>query len=461
LLKKLILIILTPVILLASFYGYKVLVTASGFKSKLFCSDVFVAEREPDQVLDQDTHSDGFWYLKFFTSKVERDPSLIRTTILGIAETVSVHREKLGCTLLKDITLEDFLSNSPDMSKYLKVGSSNQNNFSNSQNTDQKPVKYNQEKLKNAIDFAFKDDNPEKLKRTRAVIVRYKDQIIAEQYADDFNENTKFNGWSMTKSIMNTLIGILIQQGKVELEESELFEHWQNSNKSHITLKNLLQMNSGLAFDENYVSPLGDAVQMLFNSYSTAEYALDKPLAYWPGKVWYYSSGTSNIISEIIKFITGESDGYISLVYDDLFAELGMNSALIEQDSSGTYIGSSFMHATARDWSKIGQLYLQEGNWNGKQIFPDNWVDLSTKPVDGSKGEYGLHIWLKLPSSYAKEDANFENIPEDAYYFVGYQGQIITIIPSKDLVVVRLGLTRGKHIWDHEQFLQMVLGSIS
>ena len=138
-----------------------------------------------------------------------------------------------------------------------------------------------------------------------------------------------------------------------------------------------------------------------------------------------------------------------------------MNSAVIERDYSGTFVGSSFMYATARDWAKFGLLYLRGGLWNGRRMLPEGWVDMTASPAPHAPGEaYGAGFWLKLPEEYTDPEGGGARLPPDAFHAVGHEGQFVTIIPSSDLVIVRLGLTRLPHAWPHDRFVGKVLGAV-
>ncbi len=312
-----------------------------------------------------------------------------------------------------------------------------------------------------ALDWAFSEPDPEHLRRTRAVVIVYKGQIVGERYAAGFDKNTPLIGWSMTKSVMNALVGILVGQGKLSLTDQVKVPEWQEpiNGRSEITLNHLLHMSSGLDFDEDYKTPLTDATYMLLRVPDMAAYAANKKLAAEPGSRWSYSSGTTNIISRIIRRTVGESD-YLSFPRRALFEPLGMNSAVMEPDASGTFVGSSFMYATARDWGQFGQLYLQNGIWKGKRILPEGWVEYTmTSAPQAPYQEYGAHFWLKIPKQYAS-GGYINRLPEDAFHAVGHEGQFVTIIPSSDLVIVRLGLSRFASAWQHDKFVSKVLEAI-
>jgi CubicO group peptidase (beta-lactamase class C family) len=212
-------------------------------------------------------------------------------------------------------------------------------------------------------------------------------------------------------------------------------------------------MRSGLRFSEVYSDLSSDVIEMLFNRSDTAAYAADQPLSFQPGTTWSYSSGTTNILSALARGAVGDA-AYVGWPRRVLFDPLGMNSAIMEPDASGTFVGSSFMLATARDWARFGQLYLQDGLWDGRPILPEGWVRFSTSPTPQSpEGIYGAHWWLKLQPELGGGTAAAARIAPDAFFAIGHEGQTLTVIPSLRLVVVRLGLSIYIDAWNHAAFL--------
>jgi len=308
----------------------------------------------------------------------------------------------------------------------------------------------NYEVLQTAVDNAF-DKDAEKIKRTRAVVVLYKDRLIAEKYAFGFSAETKLLGWSMTKSITNAVLGVLEKQGEISLEQNKLFKEWENDDRSKITLNNLMQMNSGLEWEEDYNS-ISDVTKMLFLAEDMPGIQLNKPLIGEPNSSWNYSSGTTNLLSGYIRNQFKTHQEYLDFWYSGLIDKIGMNSMTLETDLAGNYVGSSYSWATARDWAKFGLLYLNKGNWNGEQLLNESWVKYSATPTNGSNGEYGAHFWLNAGEKYP-------NVPKDLFSSNGYQGQYVFIIPSKDIVIVRFGLTENPK-FDVDSFLKDLLSAI-
>jgi CubicO group peptidase (beta-lactamase class C family) len=258
----------------------------------------------------------------------------------------------------------------------------------------------------------------------------------------------------MAKSVTAALIGILVKEGKLKVKIPAPVPEWQKPNDSRhaITLEQLLQQTSGLQFEENYTKA-SEATNMLFKRGDMAAFAAQRPLQYKPGTVFNYSSGNSNILSRVIRQTLGES-AYHSFPYEGLFYKIGMYSAILEPDASGTFVGSSFMYATARDWARFGMLYYNNGVWNGKQILPDGWVKKTSFPsAADSQKHYGYQFWLNGFDKKNLSKRIYADVPPDMYFADGFGGQEVYIIPSKKLVVVRLGL----HSFDENGLLKSII----
>ena len=223
---------------------------------------------------------------------------------------------------------------------------------------------------------------------------------------------------------------------------------WKNDERKSITNNNLLQMNSGLEWVEDY-NTISDVTKMLFLEKDMTKVQVDKPFVGKPNETWNYSSGTSNLISGIIRSKFSTHQEYLDYWYTEFIDKIGMNSMVVEADMSGNYVGSSYAWATPRDWAKFGLLYLNKGNWNGEQLFNPSWVDYIATPTNGSDGTYGGHFWLNA-------EGQFPDVPKNMFYASGYQGQFVFIFPDQDLVVVRMGLA---HI-NINEILKGVLESI-
>jgi CubicO group peptidase (beta-lactamase class C family) len=315
--------------------------------------------------------------------------------------------------------------------------------FGNADQKDSIFTNVDYEKLNKSVNTIFSNNT-----QTRAVVVIHKNQIIAEKYDTGFTKSSRILGWSMTKSIMSTVFGIMQKQGKIHVNQHVNNYDWTQDDRGSITYNNLLQMNSGLEWDEDYNS-ISDVSKMLFLEKDMTMIQAKKPLVGKPNETWNYSSGTSNLISRLIRSKFNSHQEYLDYWYAEFIDKIGMNSMLVETDLSGNYVGSSYAWATPRDWAKFGLLYLNKGNWNGEQLFNPSWVDYISTPTNGSDGTYGGHFWLNAKGQ-------FPDVPKNMFYASGYQGQFVFVFPDQDLVVVRMGLTKI----DINGFLKNLLESI-
>lgn len=272
---------------------------------------------------------------------------------------------------------------------------------------------------------------------TRGIVVLKGGQLIGERYAAGFDRETPQLGWSMSKSVANLLVGRMVHQGRIAITDTELRPEWTDERKA-ITVDQLMRGTSGLTWDETY--SLGTPItQMLYAEPDMAGFAASQPLAHQPGSYQQYSSGGTNILCSVLTDLADAPDA--DLPRQQLFAPLGLTSATLEVDATGTPVCSSYLWATPRDWATIGQFALQDGVWAGERLVPEGWMAASTTVAEVRQSEeegYAAGWWVnkKLDSTLVKPD-----LPEDAYWASGHDGQRVYVVPSAELVVVRLGFT--------------------
>jgi len=414
----------------------------SGYGCKILCSGVFVAGRTPEAVIRDDL---GSFPLNLGTYAVDRTDSSVTGSVLGMATRVALYRSGLGATLVSGMT-EEMLKEQ----RVERAGAPGVNpDTIDWPMGDRAPVERDTLGLGAAVGIAFGDGGAPST-ATRAVVVVYHGQIVAERYAPGFDRHTRLTGWSMTKGITNALVGILVNEGKLNVYQSAPVGTWQEDQRNRIIMADLLHMESGLRWWEFYEGP-SDATQMLFKEKDMGAYAMESAVRNPPGKVFNYSSGTANILSAIIRKTVADSD-YYRFPYEQLFYKTGMYSALLEPDAGGTFVGSSYCYATARDWARFGLLYLQDGVWNGQRILPKGWVNFTRTGDPATGNSYGALWWLN-------EGLRHPKLPADCYSCEGYEGQYIWVIPSKDLVVVRMACEHGRKL-DPDVFVPAVMGAL-
>jgi CubicO group peptidase (beta-lactamase class C family) len=439
----------------SSYLLWRVARVAVGYKTKTLCSGVFISKRTPESILSNDLAEGLSAPLQSIIDQIDTEVQEQATTgsLFGLVTRKAIFRPGLGCTLLvgsseAQLRSRRDLLRSPQINAIPLSPSVKPKELTK---TEQLPPEIDSIKLQELVEDSFAEKNSNNLPRTRALIILYDGSIIVERYAPGFNADTPLIGWSMTKSVINALVGILVKEGKLSLQDRNLVPQWEGDRRKNITLKQLLQMNSGLQFTEQCEDPLADCPQMLFNAKNMAAYGANKPLIKEPGSDWDYSSGTTNIISGIIRdAVDGTDLDYLTFPRRALFDRLGMSTAIIETDTAGNFVGSSLMYASARDWARFGLLYLQDGVWENERILPEDWVEFSRTSAPVAKGSYGVHFWLM--KNYPQQ----KPLPEDLFMADGYQGQSVIIIPSRKLVVVRL----GKDGWQKRKFIEQLLAAI-
>ena len=279
---------------------------------------------------------------------------------------------------------------------------------------------------------------------TYALLVIKEGNVVFERYDAGATRFYLQYSWSIAKSIVHALVGILVRDGKIDIYEPAAVEEWQGADdpRRHITIDQMLRMSSGLEFLEDYVGRNSDVIQMLnfAGRNNMGAFAASKPLEHDPGTFWSYSSGTTNIICRILKNIIGNGPtGMLNLMNEELFEPLGMRSATPKFDIAGTFIGSSFMLDTPRDFARFGYFYLRDGVWEGKRILPEGWVDYGRScTYEDEELAYGAHWWLTPGKT--------------SFFASGHDGQRILIVPEKDVIVVRNGRTpveEIQHVWDN------------
>lgn len=423
-------------------YLWQALPIISGYGAKMLCSCTFLAGRTPQDVNRNEL---GSGFLAIGSFEVDVQDSSATGKVFGLARKKAIFRKGLGCTLINEITEQELRSQKFHLSARTPVPDSIP--WPTGNLITASGAVHDKQKLTALLDDAFSEPGTDSLRRTRAILIIYKGELIAERYAEGFDSSSLFLGWSMTKSLTNAMIGVLVKKGKLQVKDAAPISSWAHDLRKRITIEHLLHASSGLRWEENYGGP-SDATNMLFKSADMGSFAAAATYESEPETVFEYSSGTTNILQMIIRQTAGEA--YHSFAYDELFNKIGMMSLVLEPDASGTFVGSSYSFATARDWSRFGLLYLYDGTWEGEQLLPEDWVEYSTRPAPAAtRGEYGAQFWLNHGAPDDPGSRFFPDVPADLFYADGYEGQNVFILPSKDLVVVKLSLSQGDYLDDN------------
>jgi CubicO group peptidase (beta-lactamase class C family) len=439
-LKGLLVLVTSIVILLAAFLMIFHVPIMAGMDAKFMCSCVFVAGRTPESVRERELSV----FPGLTAANIEINPadSSVTASLLGRTGK-AIYRRGLGCTLLAEMPESEVRGQSIVRPSAAIVDQDTIDWPSGNRLISKTIADVDYEQVSAAIDRAFQDKDPGRPIFTHGVVVLYDGKIVGEKYAPGFDYNSRHMGWSMTKSIGNAMIGILVKDGKLRVDDPAPVQEWQRDGRHKITINNLLQASTGLKWNEGYFSPFSDFHKMFTLSDDKAHYAATLKLTHDPGTFFEYSSGTSNILSRLVRNTIGDT-AYHQFPYKRLFHKIGMNTAIIEVDASGTFVASSYGWASARDWARFGLLYLNDGVWKGERILPEGWVSFSTTPAPAAQlQEYGAQIWLNRGDKENPSHCYYPGLPADAFVFDGFEENSVVVIPSRKAVIVRLGVTHN------------------
>jgi CubicO group peptidase (beta-lactamase class C family) len=391
----------------------------------------------------------NFSFIKYTKNRVNYDEKSVTSHFLW-GKSKAIYRPGFGVTLLRGISEENLRKSrypsggepvySQDTIKW-PLG-----NILPLKNTGIDTTKLNTIARKLITDNAYKGN-------AFAFIVVHKGVPVTEAYKPQFNQKTRFLSWSMAKSFINAMVGILVKQGNLDIMQPTGLDEWKNDERSKITLNDLMQMQSGLKWNEDYGNR-SDVTLMLHCESDMGHFALERPVAYPAGTHWYYSSGATNIVSYLIRKKFSNDSLYYVFANNKLFNKIGAPDAVLEVDPTGTRIGSSYLYATARDYARFGLLFENDGVFNEERILPEAWVKYTTTVASASKGIYGSFFWLNRGRS-------LPSVPEDMFACDGHDGQHIYILPTQKLVVVVLGYSpTSKGGMDTNGLLKDILGAL-
>ena len=425
---------LLVVLLFSAFLWVKPLLSiGGGYAAKHACSCHFLQGRELTEI---STHDLNFSVLGRYALEVRGDT--VGSSLFGLVERQAVHVAGKGCVLVNDARLPLPEADAPPPTATTRR---------------ELPTRPD-DRLGDALDFGMQ---PVPGGAARGIVILKDGVVVGERYAEGYDRHTPLLGWSMTKTLTGMAVGAW-QHGYLEKgpapapvdigapnQTTGLFpERWRDK-RAEISLADLLHMNSGLAWNEGYGS-ITDATVMLHERPDFADFALRATVIEEPGTVWNYSSGTTNILMEYLRQQAG-SDAALYAFLRELYGEVAP-TLLIEPDQSGRPVGSSYGWATARDWARLGQLMLQEGQWNGRQVVPAAWIAYMREPAAGSNGTYGAQLWLP--------GEDMPSLPATAYMMRGFQDQRVFVLPEQGLVVARLGHGQDK-VTDFDGLMQRIL----
>ncbi|MGW8314349.1 MAG: serine hydrolase domain-containing protein [Bacteroidales bacterium] len=421
----------------------------TAFAAKGMCSSVFLAEKAQGRISAEDL---SFFPISLARCTVDKDERSVTARVFGLAERKAIYREGLGAVLVLNTPEDELKSQSfaiPDAGY--------------SQDTVQWPMGdvitgvvpdgVDTEALDRILVAAFDAPGDKPFKKTLGVAVVYDNQLIGERYLEGYDAWTKFHGWSMTKSIAGAMAGSLVMEERMALDATTGIPEWEGDDRSKITLRNILHMSSGLDWYENYFT-ISDATVMLMQSDDMFASVVDNELAHEPGSTFNYSGGDANLLSGLIRNAIGDDEAYHSYVYSAIFHRIGMLNTTVETDASGLFVASSYSYGTTRDWARFGLLFLNNGIFEGDTVLTPEWVQFMRAPAPASGGQYAATFWRE---EYKEENA-LTDVPDDVFFADGFQGQRVYIIPSKKLVVVRMGYSMSN--FSMNDFLKEIIATL-
>ncbi len=417
----------------------------TGYAAKNLASAVFVSGREAKDVEALDLN---FSFIRFTSNTVDFENKTVTSRFLW-GKSTAVYREGYGVTLLRGATA-DGLRKQRFPSSVLGEERAQQDSTSKAQLSvgDSAVAErlvpiaraFVGERAYHGHPFAF--------------VVLHKGGVVAECYDKGIGPDTKLLSWSVAKSFVNALIGIMVKDSILDIHVPMDIPEWQGDGRKAITIHDLMQMQSGLKWNEDY-GTRSDVNIMLHCESDMGLFALSKPLEYEPGTHWQYSSGTANIVMRYLRSRFSSDEAFLSYMHSRLFAPLGIFGTVFEQDMSGTPLGSSYLYATAKDFARFGQMFLDDGCVGSERILPEGWVDYTRTPAAASGNHYGAFFWLN-------RNGKFPDVPKDMYYSDGHDGQNIFIFPSHQLVVVILGYSpKPDNLIDFNALLRDILSATS
>lgn len=408
----------------------------TGYAAKNLASAVFVSGRDAKEVEALDLK---FSFIRFNRNKVDYENKTVTSRFLW-GKSTAVYRDGYGVTLLRGATVDELRQHAYPLptetapSKPIALGDS-------ATRARLEPI------AKALVDDRTYNGHP------FAFMALHKGKVVAERYDRGIGPDTKLLSWSMAKSFTSALTGVMAGDGLVDINAPVDIAEWQNDGRKNITLNDLLQMQSGLEWDEDY-GARSDVNLMLHREQDMGLYALSKPFAYEPGTHWYYSSGTTNIVMRYLRSRFSSDEVFLDYIRTRLFAPLGIRNAVFEQDMSGTPVGSSYIYVTAADYARFGQMYLDDGCVDSLRVLPQGWAEYTATPASDSKGRYGAFFWLN-------QGKDLPDVPQDMFYCNGHDGQRVFIVPSKELVVVVLSYSpKPDRVVDFNALLKDIISNL-
>jgi len=409
--------------------------------AKIVCSGVFVSGRDPEEI-----RKNSAYFLmtepvrqKPLTVDVDREKKQVRVTIEGTTRTAALYGDQ-GC-IIHPVGENGIHFTPVPVKTTLPEAATQPWPMGDAPVKEPWPAGLDKAKVQAAVDMAFAD--PEGL--TAAMVVVYKGQIVGERYLSGISKDTQLESWSMGKSLTATLVGLVIKDGAFNLDDPAPVPDWRRPGdpRGAITVADIMHMSSGLSFtgqDDRWMDPntqYHDHFFIYAGGVNAFQYAITSPVEYAPNTVGRYRNSDPMTLGFLVQqHVRKKGEEYLTFPQRALFDKIGIRRQVLETDAWGNFLLSGYDYGTARNWARLGMLYLQDGMWNGQRLLPEGFAKFVGTPAPAwRRKEYGGQFWVNGEGQW--------NLPRDAYFMSGAGGQHTFVVPSHDLVVVRMGHQRG------------------
>lgn len=463
LLGLLVLLLALVAVVVGALFYFKVPANSAGLAAQTVCSGTFVAGRAAQEVFTEDVLPQSP-ALSLISMEVDQAGSSVTAKFLGVVSRQASLLPDRGCVLdlPPDPAAQSFVASAPDPFPWPQGDAA----VPESQWGDDVDTRG----LRETVDAAFVGASDPTAANTRALAVVHNGKLLVSRQAEGFLQTTPLLGWSMTKTVNGMLAYKALQEAGVSLDtpvidafpagrEPPWVAEWRGDERGRMTVQDLFTMNSGLDFGDDY-GPLAKVVKMLYSEPSMADYAASQPASHEPGTYWEYSTGVADILSQVVQGQFAADEEYWRYPGQNMFEPIGVDSATLASDTSGTWVGGSYLWADTGDWARLGLMMMSDGKLEDARVLPAGWWDYASTPAsrDGEGNGYGAQTWR--PGAELGGECHDFAVPPDTLAMQGHYGQLVAMVPSREAVIVRLGWTIDREQFDSCQLIEDVLSAL-
>ncbi len=464
LISVLVIILLLVAIVIGALLYFQVPSNSAGLAAQSVCSGTFVAGRDPEEVFTDDVLPQSP-ALAVISTDVDQTGKSVTAKFLGLFPRQASLLPNRGCVLdLPPDPAAPAFTPSPQSPELWPQGDAAVPPADWGPGVDRAA-------LTKVMEQAFVGAGDPNAANARAMAVVYKGRLLVEKQAEGFEPTTPLLGWSMTKTVNGMLFYKKATEAGLDLDtpvvdafpadrEPPWVPQWRQDDRKNITVNDLLFMRAGLDIGDDY-GPLAKVVNMLYGQPSMADFAAEQPLVHPPGTYWEYSTGVADLVSQVAQGLFPDDKTYWKFPQREVFYPAGVSSGTMTTDTSGTWVGGSYVWADTGDWARLGQMMLDDGQIDGKRVLPPGWWKLAGTPAmpEGDGHGYGAQTWIR-GDEIGGECRTYPGVPQDMLSMDGHYGQVVAMVPSRDAVIVRLGWTIDKTKFDSCQLISDVLETL-